>query len=414
MGKFYVYCQEIADPADAAALITRIGTDKQGISLMKNKMVHYTLRVGPLPARAANIVKQEMLAVGGEAAVARGVIDCSAPAGPVLLSATRKQFRLFGRKMRSQPFSLPRLGEQIHEVLGACEQRQPLAFRCRNLDVDLRRRTLIMGILNVTPDSFSDGNRYLDRDDARRQAEAMIAAGADIIDIGGESTRPGAARVELAAELERVIPVIEDLRREHDGIPLSIDTYKSAVAREALAAGADLVNDISGCRFDPQMAAVVAAAGAFICLMHIQGTPENMQKNPVYNEVVVEVLDYLRESIARVEEQGVPREKIIVDPGIGFGKTLAHNLAILKHLREFRSFGLPVLVGTSRKSFLGRLTGREVEDRQAASIASVAQAVWCGAQIVRVHDVEAARDAVRVIDAIRNADRFPPPGGDDS
>ncbi|MBW1645132.1 MAG: dihydropteroate synthase [Deltaproteobacteria bacterium] len=411
MRKFYVYYQEVDDPAAAAGLITRIGTDKQGISLMKNKLVHHTLRVGPLPPRAANIVKQEMLAVGGEAAVSRGVIDCSAPDGPVLLSATRKQFRRFLQKMRSQPFSLPRLAEQIREVLKTYDQRPPLFFRCRGVEVDLQQRTLIMGILNVTPDSFSDGSRFLARDDALRQAAKMIAEGADIIDIGGESTRPGAARVGLDEELERVLPVIEALRREHEAIPISIDTYKSRVAREALAAGADLVNDISGCRFDPEMGRVVAAAGAHLCLMHIQGTPENMQKNPIYDDVVIEVLDYLRQSIDLATGQGVAREKLIVDPGIGFGKTLEHNLAILKHLREFRSFGLPVLVGTSRKSFIGRLTGREVDDRLAGTIASVAQSILGGAHLVRVHDVRAARDAALVVDAIRNANRWPPAAG---
>ncbi|RLB71327.1 MAG: dihydropteroate synthase [Deltaproteobacteria bacterium] len=406
MRKFFVHLQDISRPEEAADIMRHIGTDIHGVSLMKNKMVHYTLRVGPLPARAANIVKQEMLSVGGDAAVARGVIDCSAPDGPVLLSATRKQFRRFMQKMKAQPFSLPRLAEQIHQVLSHYEGRRPLVFNCRGLEADLRHQTLIMGILNVTPDSFSDGSLFQDRDAALAQARKMIAEGAQIIDVGGESTRPGAKKISLEQELERVVPVIEALRAERDDIPISIDTYKSRVALEALKAGADMVNDISGCRFDPEMAATVARAGAYLCLMHIKGTPDNMQQNPEYADVVEEILSYLDESIAIALSHGVPREKLIVDPGIGFGKTLDHNLTILKYLREFQTFGLPVLIGTSRKSFIGRLTGREVDDRLAGTLASIAQAVWNGASIVRVHDVAAARDAVLLLDAVRSAERY--------
>ncbi|MEA2109137.1 MAG: dihydropteroate synthase [Pseudomonadota bacterium] len=407
MRKFFVHFQDISKPEEAAAIMRQIGTDVHGISLMKNKMVHYTLRVGPLPARAANIVKQEMLSVGGEAAVARGVIDCSAPDGAVLLSATRKQFRRFMQKMRAQPFSLPRLADQIQQVISHYETSRPLSFSCRSIEADLRRQTLIMGILNVTPDSFSDGSRFQNKEAALNQARRMIAEGAQIIDVGGESTRPGAAKVTLDQELERVIPIIEALRAERDDIPISIDTYKSQVASEALKAGADMVNDISGCHFDADMATIVSRAEAFLCLMHIKGTPDNMQVNPEYDNVIEEIMTYLEDGIGIALEQEVAKEKLIIDPGIGFGKNLDHNLTILKYLREFQTFGLPVLVGTSRKSFLGRLTGQEVDNRLAGTIASVAQAIWNGANIVRVHDIEATKDAVLVLDAIRSAERYP-------
>lgn len=406
MRKFYVHFQDISKPEEAAAIMRQIGTDVHGVSLMKNKMVHYTLRVGPLPARAANIVKQEMLSVGGDAAVARGVIDCSAPDGAVLLSATRKQFRRFMQKMRAQPFSLPQLAEQIRKVISHYETSRPLTFSCRSIQADLRRQTLVMGILNVTPDSFSDGSLFQHKEAAVKQALKMISEGAQIIDVGGESTRPGAAKVALDEELERVIPVIEAIRAARNDIPISIDTYKSQVASEALKAGADMVNDISGCHFDADMAKIVSQAEAYLCLMHIKGTPDNMQKNPEYEDVLKEIMDFLQESIDIALEQGVAREKLIVDPGIGFGKNLGHNLTILRHLREFQAFGLPVLIGTSRKSFLGKLTGREVDNRLAGTVASVAQAAWNGANIVRVHDVEATKDAVLVIDALRNAERF--------
>ncbi|MBN2333032.1 MAG: dihydropteroate synthase [Deltaproteobacteria bacterium] len=406
MRKFFVHFQDIAGPDDAAAIMKQIGTDTHGVTLMKNKMVHYTLRVGPLPARAANIVKQEMLSVGGDAAVARGVIDCSAPDGPVLLSATRKQFRRFLQKMRAQPFSLPKLADQIQAAISCYERPAPYLFTCRGITVDLQQQPLIMGILNVTPDSFSDGSRYQAKEQALEHARQMIADGAAIIDIGGESTRPGAAKVTLEQELERVIPVIEALRAERDDIPLSIDTYKSDVAREALASGADMVNDISAGRYDSGMAGVVAATEAYLCLMHIQGTPDNMQEHPEYREVIEEIISSLEESVDLAVQNGVAREKLFIDPGIGFGKTLAHNLTILKHLREFRVLGLPILIGTSRKSFIGRLTGKDVDDRLAGTIASIAHAVWSGGNIIRVHDVGAARDAIQIINAIRQADRY--------
>ncbi|MEA3240846.1 MAG: dihydropteroate synthase, partial [Pseudomonadota bacterium] len=255
--------------------------------------------------------------------------------------------------------------------------------------------------------SFSDGSRFQNKEAALNQARRMIAEGAQIIDVGGESTRPGAAKVTLDQELERVIPIIEALRAERDDIPISIDTYKSQVASEALKAGADMVNDISGCHFDTEMAETIAKAEAFLCLMHIKGTPDNMQVNPEYDNVIEEIMTYLEDGIGIALEQEVAKEKLIIDPGIGFGKNLDHNLTILKYLREFQTFGLPVLVGTSRKSFLGRLTGQEVDNRLAGTIASVAQAIWNGANIVRVHDIEATKDAVLVLDAIRSAERYP-------
>ncbi|MBN2233240.1 MAG: dihydropteroate synthase [Deltaproteobacteria bacterium] len=405
MRTFHVHRLDLADADDAATAMERIGSDRHGIGLMKRKMVHTTLRVGPLPARAANIIKQEMLAVGGEAAVSRGVIDCSAPDGPVLLSATHKQYGRFLRKLKPQPFSLARLGEQIRAVLDHYDGREPQPFTCRGLDVDLRQRTLIMGTLNVTPDSFSDGNRFFTADRALEHARRMIDEGADIIDIGGESTRPGSRAVDADEEIGRVEPVIADLRREWPDIPISIDTCKSGVAGAAVTAGADMINDISGGRIDPAILAVAAQTGARLCLMHMQSTPETMQREPHYDDVVAEILAELQEMVNRAVAAGVARERIIIDPGIGFGKTLEHNLTIMRCLGEFHSLGLPVLLGTSRKSFIGRITGREVDDRLAGTLATLAHAVAKGVQIVRVHDVAAARDAVRMMEAIRGAAR---------
>jgi len=257
-----------------------------------------------------------------------------------------------------------------------------------------------MGILNVTPDSFSDGGRYVDFGKAVAQGRAMIAAGADIIDVGGESTRPGAPAVDAEEELRRVIPVIKDLA----GVPVSVDTTKAVVAERALAAGARIVNDVSALRFDARMVAVVRDAGAGLVLMHMLGTPATMQRDPQYADVMGEVRAFLAERLAFAERNGVSRCQMAVDPGIGFGKTVAHNLALLARLAEISSLGCAVVVGASRKSFIGKTLNREVDQRLPGSLAVAAWAVAHGANVVRVHDVAETVDAVRMIQAIREAE----------
>ena len=265
-------------------------------------------------------------------------------------------------------------------------------------------RTYLMGVVNVTPDSFSDGGRHLERAAAVQHALSLAQAGADLIDVGGESTRPGAGEGPLQVELDRVLPVIEAVGAASD-VPVSVDTRKASVAREALALGAVLVNDVSGLGHDPALATVVAEAGAVLALMHIQGTPETMQVDPRYDDVVAEVIDFLSGRIDRAVAGGVARERIWVDPGIGFGKTAGHNLFLLRHLGELRVLGAPVLVGTSRKRFIGALAGdRPPEQRLPGTLASVAAvAVLHGADVVRVHDVGEAKDALAVADAIARA-----------
>jgi len=231
---YHVRLLDLHTPHDAASVMQQIGSDVHGVALMKNKLIHYNLRVGPLPAAAANIIKQEMLSVGGEAAVARGVINCSTKNSDAILSATRKQFRKFCQKLRAQPFSLPQMADRIEAALKNREKKNGLLFKCRDLDIDLKERSLIMGILNITPDSFSDGNQFLTLDKALEQARRLISEGADILDIGGESTRPGAEKIGAEIEIKRILPVITEIRSQFPGIPISIDTYKSRVAAAAL------------------------------------------------------------------------------------------------------------------------------------------------------------------------------------
>ncbi len=273
--------------------------------------------------------------------------------------------------------------------------------RLAPLLAQLGKRTLVMGILNATPDSFYDGGRYTTLEAALARAEQMLAEGADILDIGGESTRPGSDPVPEDEELRRVVPLIEAIHIRHPNAILSVDTTKSRVAELALQAGACIVNDISGMTFDPHMPAVVARAGALVVLMHIKGTPKTMQQNPTYHDVVAEVRATLESHTRRALQAGIPREHIWIDPGIGFGKTVAHNLKLLRGLPQLKALGYPVLVGTSRKSFIGHLLGGlPPEERLEGTLATLALAVAWGADVVRVHDVQAAVRAVTIADAL--------------
>jgi len=256
-----------------------------------------------------------------------------------------------------------------------------------------------MGILNVTPDSFSDGGKFFKPEEAIREGIKLAEEGADIIDIGGESTRPGSEPVSLEEELHRVIPVIEELVKRID-IPISIDTYKSKVAKTALEAGAEMINDISALRFDAEMKKTISDLRAPVVLMHIKGTPRDMQKNPYYKDVVEEIKSYLQESISEANKAGIKEDKIIVDPGIGFGKTVGDNLKILKNLSEFKSLGKPLLMGVSRKSFIGKILDLPLDERLEGSLAALAMCIMNGANMIRVHDVKESKKAAGIVDAV--------------
>lgn len=261
----------------------------------------------------------------------------------------------------------------------------------------------IMGILNVTPDSFSDGGRFSEAAAMTRQVAALIAAGADIIDIGGESSRPFSDPVSVTDELARVLPAIQAVRQQHPTIPVSIDTTKAEVAREAINAGATIINDISALRFDPAMAEVAAHHQVPVILMHMLGTPKDMQVEPRYHDVVAEILAFLAERIAWAVDRGISRENLIVDPGIGFGKSVTHNLTILKHLHRFRELGCSLLLGHSRKAFIGKILGLDVTERDIPTAMLAALAVSQGVDLIRVHNVTLTRQAVQLAAAVERA-----------
>lgn len=268
-------------------------------------------------------------------------------------------------------------------------------------ELDFSRKTHVMGILNVTPDSFSDGGLHFDTAAAVEQGLRMVSDGADILDIGGESTRPWSEPVSVEEELRRTIPVIEALAKKV-AVPVSIDTYKAEVAQQALAAGASIVNDISGLRFDHEMPKVIAQHKVPVVIMHIKGRPREMQQNPTYDSLIPEIMDYFRISIRLAKKFGIPDERMILDPGIGFGKTFDHNLEILNNLEQFTLLEKPLLVGASRKAFLGKILGdAPASDRLEGTAAAVAVSIMKGAHIIRVHDVKEMARVARVVDAIR-------------
>ena len=265
--------------------------------------------------------------------------------------------------------------------------------------MELGKKTLIMGILNVTPDSFSDGGHFFSKEKAVEQALALEADGADIIDIGGESTRPYAEKVTFDQELERVVPVIKELVRAVK-IPISIDTYKAKVAESAINAGAAIINDISALRFDTDMVAVASDCRVPVILMHMKGTPGDMQNNPVYDDLMGELKTFFRDAIQKAEDNGIARDMLILDPGIGFGKNFNHNLKIIHDLKELEDLGLPVLLASSRKAFVGNILNKSPEERDIGTMATVAAGIMNGAHIVRVHNVKMAVETVKVMDAI--------------
>jgi len=390
----------ITSPTRAEDELRRVGVDRSGVEAMLPKMETVNFLVEGIECKVANILKQEMLSIGGDVAVARESVACSIESTDAILIGTPKQLGRLADKLAPQPFGLGKISEHIRRLL-ANVARDAFVLRTPRREIGVGSKTLIMGIVNMTPDSFSDGGMFENVDKAVDHARLMAEAGADIIDIGGESSRPGSEPVSAEEELDRVLPVIERLTGVLS-VPLSIDTTKAVVACRAVEAGAEIVNDISAMRFDDQMSRVVADCGVPVVLMHMRGTPRTMQEGDLsYRSLVGEITSFLEERIEKAVAAGVNEEQIIIDPGIGFGKTVADNIAILRNLKELKTLGRPILVGTSRKRFIGEITGQNhADERLEGTAASVAAAVVNGAHIVRVHDVEFMERVSRIADEI--------------
>ncbi|MFH1865100.1 MAG: dihydropteroate synthase [Candidatus Eisenbacteria bacterium] len=388
----------ITSREDAAREMLKIGVCEGGIDAMEGKTRTLVVKVTNASVPAAHVLKQQMLSLGGDAAVARDVITHAVDATDVLIMGTARQMRDLIQKLSWQPFGLPELGVRIESLLDTLEGSGASVLRAGAYVLDLSKRVHVMGILNITPDSFSDGGDYLRPTAALDRARAMIEEGADIIDIGGQSSRPGSHPVSEDEELKRVVPVIRKLREEWDG-PVSIDTYRARVAEESLAAGASIVNDITAFTAEPRIGGVTADAGAAVVLMHMRGTPATMQENPVYEDLMGEVAFFLRSAIERATSAGVAGDQIAIDPGIGFGKTTKHNLAILRRLPELAVLGKPILVGPSRKSFIGNVLDLPAGERLEGTLATAAYAVVQGARIIRVHDVRPTVRVTRMVEA---------------
>ncbi|MBU0629791.1 MAG: dihydropteroate synthase [Candidatus Margulisbacteria bacterium] len=387
---------EINNTNEAARELAAIGVDPAGIRLMAPKASFRSLKVSALRPVAANILKQEALSFGAEAATAYGSINHSVKATDVIICGTIRQLLTLAKKLKAHQFGLPAVGTEV-EALLAKTSAPPASLKIGKKSWHFGGRTYIMGVVNVTPDSFSDGGKFYSPEEAARQALKLHADGADIIDIGGESTRPGARTVPAKEEIARVLPVIKKLAGK---LLLSIDTRKADVARVALDAGADLVNDVSGLRYDRKMAATVARYKVPVCVMHAQGGPVTMQRSPRYNDLMGEICSFLEESLEIGTNAGILPDKFVIDPGLGFGKKIEHNLEIVRRLGELRSLGRPVLVGPSRKSMIGQVLGKPAGERLFGTAAAVALAVQNGADIVRVHDVAEIKQVIKMTDAI--------------
>lgn len=387
----------ITSAHDAVEAMKGIGVDTKGVEIMSAKAVCRAIRLEAVDSRAANILKQEMLARDGDAAIARDVYNLTEGTTDVLLFGTTVQFESLIEKLKGQPFGLKAVAQELADTFAKYDA-PPVPIRWRSYELDISKRTQVMGILNVTPDSFSDGGQFFDHPTAIKHALEMVENGADIIDVGGESTRPGAESVTLDEEADRVIPVIKAIAGKVP-VPISIDTYKPEVAERALDAGASMINDISGLS-DPRMAALAAKSDVPVVIMHMKGTPKSMQQNPEYESLMGEISRFLRERSDAAVQAGVLSERVIVDPGIGFGKTFAHNMSVIKHLSELKSLGLPIMIGTSRKAFIGAALGVEPDDRVEGTASTVALAIANGAHLIRVHDVKEMTRVARMCDAV--------------
>jgi len=370
--------------ADKQAALKALGVESGGVAIMSKKMELLCFYIKDLKTPAANILKQDALSIGAELAVPSGVITCEKPTFDCMLIGTRKHMEILSKKELAQPFGLKSVAQALQQFLSS-----------RSYPVR------IMGVVNANEDSFYEGSRFM-AEDAVAQIEKMIEAGADIIDIGAVSSRPGSKPVSESVELERIQPICDAIAESklYEKALFSVDSYTPSVIAYALKSGFSIVNDITGGAND-EVVKLVVAYGAKLCIMHMQGTPQTMQQNPHYDDVMVEVSDFFEARIAKCEALGMKREDIILDVGIGFGKTLEHNITLLRNMKHFTHFGCEVLIGASRKSMIDKIISTPTEERLPGTLAIHLKAVENGASIVRCHDVAEHKQALMVAEALK-------------
>lgn len=390
----------IRNKEDGIKELKRIGVNEKAIEVMLPKLFGINIKLKDLAPQDAIILKQEMLNIGGDVAIAEETLPPYSKKTDVLIMGNKKQIIKLASKIKRQYNRLANIGENIEKILENIEKEQEI--KIGNKIFKFGKRTYIMGILNVTPDSFYDGGKYDKLEKAIERARQMEKEGVDIIDIGGESTRPFSLPIDEKEEMNRVLPVIEALKNEIK-VPLSIDTYKPRVAEKAIEKGVDMINDVFALRKEG-MAEIAREFDVPVCIMHMKGEPKNMQMNPYYKDVMEEIYEFLRERIVFAIKKGIDENKIIIDPGIGFGKRtgggIEDNCEIIARLKELKSLGRPILIGISRKTFIGNITKTSVEERLEGSLGAEAIAIANGADILRCHDVLATKRMAMVVDAI--------------
>lgn len=385
--------------ADVARELERTDSDPEGVAIMTQKARVFLVRIDQVPLKAAPLLKQEMIAVGGDSAHARGVASLTVPSSSVVTLGTMSQYRRVSPKLRRQPFQLKSIAEAVDAALYNVTQHRSRKLPTLHRPLTVGDRPRIMGVVNVTPDSFSDGGQFFDPASAIQHAIQLEAEGASVIDVGAESTRPGATAVTPREEWRRLAPVLTALHAKLQ-VPLSVDTRHATIARQALREGADMVNDVSGL-VSADMRNVLARTGAPVVVMHTRGTPTTMGSRAVYTDLRQEVFDELGDRVDRALASGLTAEQILIDPGLGFAKDAGQSLELLRHVGELRSMGFPVVVGASRKSFLGRVLGNApVEERREAGLAAAVVAAWQGVDLVRAHDVAPTLKALKVVEGL--------------
>lgn len=398
-----IFPYEVSNEKELFGILARIGADPRCFAIFNSKRAISPLLVKGLDSRAANALKQELLSRGGDVIVHKNCIDRGIPCTDALILATPKTLSLLLDKLEQMPYwGLGELKSKLQAVLQRTSRKHWTLSLRGGKDLPLGEDPVLMGIVNLTEDSFYPGSRIRGELSALDKAREMILQGASIIDLGAESTRPGATPLSAEDELSRLIPAISLISREIPQAIISVDTYKSEVAKEAILAGAHMINDIYGLGFDPRVATVAAETGAVLVINHIQGTPRDMQEHPYYGDTLAEILEQLQERVNKALAMGVPGSGIIIDPGIGFGKKLEDNLSILRHIGSFRSLGYPIMLGYSRKGFIGRICDQpDPTERLEGTLALTALSTLKGVQILRVHDVKENLSVIRMIKTVK-------------